>query len=82
MITLAQEMKGFILDIGGGGEGIIGRVYGHQVTAIDKCQDELDEAPGGYQKIPKRKNRNSVNDSVPNAEYMRIYREIDNKLSL
>ena len=51
MVTITQKLKGSILDIGGGGEGIIGRVYGHQVTAIDNCQEELDEAPGGYQKI-------------------------------
>lgn len=51
MITIPREMLGSILDIGGGGEGIIGRVYGSQVTAIDNCQEELDEAPGGYEKI-------------------------------
>lgn len=51
MVTIIQNLNGSILDIGGGGEGIIGRVYGHQVTAIDNCQEELDDAPDGYQKI-------------------------------
>jgi ubiquinone/menaquinone biosynthesis C-methylase UbiE len=42
---------GLILDIGGGGEGVIGRLKGRQVVAIDLYQDELDEAPDGPQKI-------------------------------
>ena len=51
MITLDKELNGKILDIGGGGEGIIGRLYTDQVVAIDICQDELDEAPTGFEKI-------------------------------
>ena len=50
-IELVREIEGSILDIGGGGEGIMGRLYGSQVTAIDNCQEELDEAPGGYEKM-------------------------------
>ena len=38
--------EGLILDIGGGGEGTIGRVKGQQVVAIDLSQRELEEAPG------------------------------------
>lgn len=34
-ITLRRELTGRILDLGGGVEGIIGRVYGPQVIAID-----------------------------------------------
>jgi len=30
------ELKGKILDIGGGGEGIIGQLKGEQVVAIDR----------------------------------------------
>jgi SAM-dependent methyltransferase len=38
---------GFILDIGGGGEGIIGQLKGSQVIAIDTHPDELKfSAPG------------------------------------
>lgn len=51
MIKLNRELNGKILDIGGGGEGIIGRLYTHQVTAIDIRQSELDEAPGDFEKV-------------------------------
>lgn len=37
---------GLILDIGGGGEGVIGRLKGRQVVAIDLIKRELEEAPG------------------------------------
>lgn len=50
-ITLDKEMTGSILDIGGGGEGIIGRLYQNQVIAIDNLQEELDEAPDGFDKV-------------------------------
>ena len=49
-IVLQKELQGKILDIGGGGEGIIGRLYGPQVIAIDYRQDELDEAPASCEK--------------------------------
>lgn len=51
MLILNKELYGNILDIGGGGEGIIGRLYQSQVTAIDHRQEELDEAPSGFEKI-------------------------------
>ena len=51
MIVLKSELQGSILDIGGGGEGIIGRLYGPQVIAIDNRQEELDEAPEGFEKV-------------------------------
>lgn len=50
-IALNKTIKGTILDIGGGGEGIIGRIYQSQVTAIDNRQEELDEAPEGFIKL-------------------------------
>lgn len=50
-LSIGKELSGSILDIGGGGEGIIGLAYGEQVTAIDISQEELDEAPGGFTKI-------------------------------
>jgi ubiquinone/menaquinone biosynthesis C-methylase UbiE len=49
-IRLIKELTGNILDIGGGGEGVIGRLYRNQVTAIDNRQEELDEAPAGFEK--------------------------------
>ena len=51
MLTLNRELNGKILDIGGGGEGVIGRLYTNQVVAIDIRQDELDEAPTGFENI-------------------------------
>jgi ubiquinone/menaquinone biosynthesis C-methylase UbiE len=39
--------EGLILDIGGGGEGIIGQVKGRQVVAVDLFKRELEEAPAG-----------------------------------
>jgi ubiquinone/menaquinone biosynthesis C-methylase UbiE len=45
------EVDGRLLDMGGGGEGIIGRLMGPQVVAIDTNRDELQEAPEGPLKI-------------------------------
>ncbi|MCR4427458.1 MAG: class I SAM-dependent methyltransferase [Firmicutes bacterium] len=42
---------GRILDIGGGGEGIIGQLLGDRVVAIDTGRDELAKAPEGPLKI-------------------------------
>ena len=50
-VILKKDFSGRILDIGGGGEGVIGRVYGAQVTAIDISPEELAEAPGGFEKL-------------------------------
>ena len=43
--------SGYILDIGGGGEGIIGQMKPAQVIAIDLSKRELEEAPAGPLKI-------------------------------
>jgi ubiquinone/menaquinone biosynthesis C-methylase UbiE len=45
------KSDGYILDIGGGGEGIIGRLKGDRVVAIDVNEDELNQAPEGPLKI-------------------------------
>jgi hypothetical protein len=45
------ESGGPILDIGGGGEGVIGRLKGRQVVAIDIRLDELVETVDGPQKV-------------------------------
>ena len=45
------ETVGLILDIGGGGEGIIGQLKAQQVIAIDPNRKELEEAPEGPLKI-------------------------------
>jgi len=43
--------EGFILDIGGGGEGVIGRLHGSRVVVIDKRLDELEETRNEALKI-------------------------------
>ena len=45
------ESSGYILDIGGGGEGIIGLLKGERVIAIDPLKRELEEAASGPLKI-------------------------------
>ncbi len=46
------ELNGRILDVGGGGEGIIGIYKGAQVIAIDRRKGELEKAAdGNYLKI-------------------------------
>ena len=44
-------VQGWILDIGGGGEGVIGQLMGTQVVAIDRSAAELEEAAPGPLKI-------------------------------
>lgn len=50
-INSNKTVQGKILDIGGGGEGIIGQVLGDKVVTIDKLKEELEEAPEGPLKV-------------------------------
>jgi ubiquinone/menaquinone biosynthesis C-methylase UbiE len=43
--------EGWILDIGGGGEAVIGQLKGAQVVAVDVFSRELEEAPAGALKV-------------------------------
>lgn len=45
------ETDGFILDIGGGGEGIIGKLNGKQVISIDTNERELEETENEALKV-------------------------------
>ncbi|MDH5792096.1 MAG: class I SAM-dependent methyltransferase [Candidatus Bathyarchaeota archaeon] len=45
------KAEGFILDIGGGGEGIIGKLNGRQVVSIDLSAGELEETDNESLKI-------------------------------
>jgi ubiquinone/menaquinone biosynthesis C-methylase UbiE len=45
------EANGFTLDIGGGGEGVIGRLKGKDVVSIDIRIDELEETDEGPLKV-------------------------------
>ncbi len=45
------DSPGYILDIGGGGRGVIGKLKGERVIAIDPSKRELEESPVGPLKI-------------------------------
>ncbi|UCD43943.1 MAG: class I SAM-dependent methyltransferase [Candidatus Bathyarchaeota archaeon] len=45
------ESGGYILDIGGGGEGIVGKLNGRRVISIDKNRRELEETKNDSLKI-------------------------------
>ena len=49
-LRLERTLAARILDIGGGGECVMGRLYGARVTAIDRSREELDEAPNVCEK--------------------------------
>lgn len=49
--VVPAKADGFILDIGGGGEGIIGKPNGKQVVAIDTNEEELEETKNGALKL-------------------------------
>jgi ubiquinone/menaquinone biosynthesis C-methylase UbiE/GNAT superfamily N-acetyltransferase len=51
VIVNGLPASGAILDIGGGGGGIIGLFAGERVIAIDRLKEELEEAPAGPLKI-------------------------------
>lgn len=51
VVVSGVPATGAILDIGGGGEGVIGRIAGERVVAIDRLRQELEEAPAGPLKI-------------------------------
>lgn len=46
-----SDCQGRVLDIGGGGEGVIGQLLGDGVVVIDPNLKELEEAPAGPLKI-------------------------------
>ena len=52
-VIILKDFKasGFILDIGGGGEGVIGQLKGDQVISIDLFKEELVNAPSTNLKI-------------------------------
>lgn len=45
------KTRGFILDIGGGGEGVIGKLNGRQVVAIDTSEEEPQETKNEALKV-------------------------------
>jgi len=51
VVVSGLPASGYILDIGGGGGGIIGLLAGERVIAIDRLKEELEEAPADPLKI-------------------------------
>jgi SAM-dependent methyltransferase len=51
VIMRAVKTVGFILDVGGGGEGIIGKLNGRQVVSIDTSEEELEETKNDSLKV-------------------------------
>lgn len=45
------KTEGLILDVGGGGEGIIGKLNGRQVVSIDTSEEELEETSNDSLKV-------------------------------
>ncbi|MCJ7583129.1 MAG: class I SAM-dependent methyltransferase [Candidatus Aminicenantes bacterium] len=72
--------QGFILDIGGGGEGVIGQIKGPQVIAIDISKRELEDAPPGPLKIVMDgRDLKFVDKSFPTATVFFTFMYIDSK---
>ena len=83
------KLEGLILDIGGGGEGVIGQFKKDKVIVIDHNKRELEEAPEGGVKIimdaGKLKFLDNTFDTVtsfftlmyiPKSEHKKIFKEI------
>ena len=51
VIMRPVKTEGFILDVGGGGEGIIGKLNGRQVVSIDTSEEELEETSNDSLKV-------------------------------
>lgn len=51
VLSLKRRLRGRILDVGGGGEGVIGRLYPRQTVAIDRDERELFAPPGDFERL-------------------------------
>jgi SAM-dependent methyltransferase len=62
------DAEGFVLDVGGGGEGVIGKLKGAQVVAIDRQREELQEtAPGPLKIVMDATDLQFLNESFATA---------------
>lgn len=70
-ITITEIPSGSIIDIGGGGEGVIAQIGRERITAIDKLQTEIDEAkdkaPEAYWMVADALNLPFENGEFDNA---------------
>lgn len=77
-IHLDNSIEGSILDIGGGGEGIMGRIYQSQLIAVDNRQEELDEAPVGFVKqLMDARKLDFAPESFDNVSFFYTFMYID-----
>jgi len=83
------ETDGFILDIGGGGEGIIGKLNDKQVIAIDTSRRELEETQNEALKVVMdATNLKFLKESfdictaffslmyIPKNEHLKVFKEV------
>ena len=83
------QLNGQILDIGGGGEGVIGQLAGHYVISIDPSERELKEAPSDCVKIIMNgKDLKFLDDTfdsitlfftmmyIPTSDHKKVFKEI------
>ncbi len=81
-------LTGRVLDIGGGGEGVIGQLAPDQVVSIDPSREELEQAPAGPLKVVMRAENLTFTDAsfttatlfytlmyIPKALFGRVLRE-------
>lgn len=89
-VTLPElKPAGFTLDIGGGGEGVIGQLIREKVIAVDISQRELEEAPDGPLKaVMDARKLSFLKDSfstaaaffslmyIPGKEHSKVFQEV------
>ncbi|WP_353893955.1 class I SAM-dependent methyltransferase [Proteinivorax hydrogeniformans] len=85
-----KEVKGRVLDIGGGGAGVISQLWNEQVVAIDTSEGELKEAPNNkaLKIVMDAKNLKFLDDEfgtvtsfftmmyIKNEEFLQVFKEI------
>ncbi|AZR74869.1 hypothetical protein BBF96_08035 [Anoxybacter fermentans] len=84
-----MKTNGFILDLGGGGEGIIGKLNGRQVVAIDMREEELQEIKNDALKIVMdARNLKFLPESfdictsffslmyIPESDHVKVFKEV------
>jgi len=77
--TISKDDR--ILDIGGGGEGIIGKLYGKNVVSIDHLLEELEETNNESLKIVmKAENMDFLDDSFDHVTLFFTLMYMDSKI--
>ncbi len=75
-----KKLDGFVLDIGGGGEGIIGKIYKNQTVSIDNREEELLDTNNDALKIVMdATDLKFINDSFDMTTFFYSLMYMDNK---